>query len=62
MNALTQEPRIRWALPTPQKGASNRFAVLAARLAGSIRTGGGKHVGTMLQNGAGTHVFRESNT
>ena len=29
MNALTWEPRIRWALPTPQKGATNRFAVLA---------------------------------
>ena len=29
MNALARGPRIRWALPTPQKGATNRFAVLA---------------------------------
>ena len=29
MNALTREPRVRWALRTPQKGATNRFAVLA---------------------------------
>ena len=71
MNALTQETRIRWALPTPQKGATNRFAVLAARLAGSTRrrrcdlptwAGGGRHVGAKLQNGAGTLVFRESNS
>ena len=29
MNALARGPRIRWALPTPQNGATNRFAVLA---------------------------------
>ena len=29
MKTLTREPRIRWALPTPQKVETNRFAVLS---------------------------------